>query len=120
MATHLGQPQNPFNIMPQWMGCHGIERFERLSTRAVLQAEFRLTYHRGLKLSVKHPSLGLRLTNAATWKKKAEFARILKKITRKPDRSFQSKKYIIKSAGPSLIGHHSRLEVHLRKEVYIL
>lgn len=96
---------------------------ERLSTRAVLQqAEFRsLHYYRVLKLFVECPILGLWLTNAATWQKEAEFSRILKKITRKPNRSFQSKIFHLwAQVPPWFIGHHSRLEVHLRKEVYIL
>ena len=38
-----------------------------------------------------HPRLGLRLTDATTWKKEAEFARILKEITRKANPSFQPK-----------------------------
>jgi len=49
----------------------------------------------------KHPTLGLLLTNAAAWQKEVEFGRILKEVTRKPNRSFRG------------------LEVHLRKEVYI-
>ena len=64
--------------------------FERLNTRATLQrAEFIIVG--GLKGLLEHPSLELRLTNAATWQKEAEFARIFKEITRKPNRGFQSK-----------------------------
>ena len=76
---------NPFNICQNEWGDWAFEH-----SRAVLQAEFRgLHYYEGLKL-LEHPSLGLRLTNAATWQKEAEFTRILKEITRKSNRSFQS------------------------------
>ena len=123
ILDHTDRNPSEANIKPLQYNVMGVWRceFERLNTRATLQrAEFIIVG--GVKELLEHPSLELRLTNAATWQKEAEFARIFKEITRKPNPSFQSKIFSFMSAGLFLVyqSPHSRLEVHLRNQVYVL